>query len=51
MNRRILNNSFWMMAEKIISIFGLIFVTSFVAKYVGPSIYGDIALSLSIFQL
>ncbi|HCH6735191.1 TPA: polysaccharide biosynthesis C-terminal domain-containing protein, partial [Klebsiella pneumoniae] len=48
---RILNNSFWMMAEKIISIFGLIFVTSFVAKYVGPSIYGDIALSLSIFQL
>lgn len=39
------------MAEKIISIFGLIFVTSFVAKYVGPSIYGDIALSLSIFQL
>lgn len=39
------------MAEKLISIFGLIFVTSFVAKYVGPSIYGSIALSLSIFQL
>lgn len=39
------------MAEKVISIFGLIFVTSFVAKYVGPSIYGSIALSLSIFQL
>ncbi|ENO4064397.1 TPA: oligosaccharide flippase family protein [Klebsiella variicola] len=40
-----------MMSEKIISIFGLIFVTSFVAKYVGPTIFGDIALAMSIFQL
>lgn len=40
-----------MMSEKIISIFGLIFVTSFVAKYVGPTIFGEIALSLSIFQI
>ncbi|KMK18102.1 polysaccharide biosynthesis protein [Pluralibacter gergoviae] len=39
------------MTEKIISIFGLVFVTSFVAKYVGPSIYGTIALAMSIFQL
>lgn len=39
------------MAEKIVSIFGLIFVTSFVAKYVGPSIFGTIALAMSIFQL
>ncbi|KMK01530.1 polysaccharide biosynthesis protein [Pluralibacter gergoviae] len=51
MNRTILSNSFWMIFEKVISIFGLIFVTSFVAKYVGPSVYGAIALSLSIFQL
>lgn len=40
-----------MMSEKIVSIFGLIFVTSFVAKYVGPDIYGNIALSMSVFQL
>lgn len=39
-----------MMSEKIISIFGLIFVTSFVAKYVGPTIFGDIALAMSIFS-
>ena len=39
------------MSEKIVSIFGLIFVTSFVAKYVGPDIFGNIALALSIFQL
>lgn len=39
------------MAEKLISIFGLIFVTSFVAKYVGPSIFGQIALATSFFQI
>ena len=32
-----LKNSLWMIAEKIIAVFGLIFVTSFVAKYVGPT--------------
>ncbi len=31
-------NAVWMMSEKIISIFGLIFVTSSVAKYVGPNL-------------
>lgn len=51
MNRKIIFNSLWMMSEKIVSIFGLIFVTSFVAKYVGPDIFGNIALALSIFQL
>ncbi|HBR4981308.1 TPA: oligosaccharide flippase family protein, partial [Klebsiella pneumoniae] len=44
-------NAVWMMSEKIISIFGLIFVTSSVAKYVGPNLFGQIALSLSIFQI
>lgn len=51
LKKRILSNSLWMMAEKIISIFGLIFVTSFVAKYVGPGVFGTIALAMSIFQL
>ncbi|MFS3895584.1 oligosaccharide flippase family protein [Raoultella ornithinolytica] len=51
MNKKIFSNSLWMMSEKIISIFGLIFVTSFVAKYVGPEIFGNIALAMSIFQL
>ena len=40
-----------MMVEKVIAIFGIIFVTSFVAKYIGPTVYGKIALSLSVFQL
>lgn len=35
LNKKILSNSIWMMSEKIITLFGLIFVTSFVAKYVG----------------
>lgn len=40
-----------MISEKIISIFGLIFVTSFVAKYVGPSVFGQIALATTFFQI
>ncbi|WP_415839044.1 oligosaccharide flippase family protein, partial [Pluralibacter gergoviae] len=47
----ILSNSLWMMSEKLISIFGLVFVTSFVAKYVGPGVFGTIALAMSTFQL
>lgn len=49
MRANLFKNFSWMMAEKIISIFGLIFVTSFVAKYIGPSVFGVIALSSSIF--
>ncbi|HDY6881777.1 TPA: oligosaccharide flippase family protein, partial [Klebsiella pneumoniae] len=51
MNKKALSNSIWMMSEKIISIFGLIFVTSYVAKYVGPSIYGEIMYATTIFQI
>jgi len=40
-----------MMAEKVIAIFGLIFVTSFVAKYIGPSLFGQIAFFTSLFQI
>ncbi|MFX5487101.1 hypothetical protein ABTD86_12480, partial [Acinetobacter baumannii] len=42
-------NSLWMLIEKSISLFGLIFVVSAVAKYTGPSIYGEISLAASIF--
>jgi len=45
-----LKNSLWMIAEKIIAVFGLIFVTSFVAKYVGPTTFGIISISLLVFQ-
>lgn len=40
-----------MMSEKIISIFGLFFVTSFVAKYVGPTTFGQISLAIALFQV
>lgn len=42
-------NSLWMFVEKGLSLFGLIFIISAVAKYTGPSIYGEIALAASIF--
>ena len=38
-----------MLVEKGISLFGLIFIISAVAKYTGPSIYGEISLAASIF--
>ncbi|EPH0539875.1 oligosaccharide flippase family protein [Klebsiella pneumoniae] len=49
--KKIYNNAFWMMSEKIISIFGLFFVTSFVAKYVGPTTFGQISLAIALFQV
>ena len=48
-SRKIASNSLWMMLEKFISIFGLIFVMSYVAKYMGPSNFGKIALVTTIF--
>lgn len=49
LNKKIISNSFWMMFEKLIGIFGLIFVTSYVAKYIGPDNFGKIALATTVF--
>lgn len=49
LSKKILSNSLWMMLEKIISMFGLIFVMSYVAKYIGPDNFGKIALATTIF--
>lgn len=49
-DRRI-KNSIWMMSEKLIAIFGLIFVTSFVAKYIGPENFGKLTFVGSIFAI
>ena len=45
-----LKNSMWMIAEKLIAVFGLIFVTSYVAKYVGPTTFGIISIAMLVFQ-
>lgn len=44
-------NSFWMVIEKSISLFGLLFVISAMAKYLGPESYGYLALATSIFLI
>ena len=49
LSKKIVSNSLWMVIEKCISIFGLIFVTSFVAKHIGPENFGKIAFVNSIF--
>ncbi|RUP37165.1 MAG: hypothetical protein EKK63_15385 [Acinetobacter sp.] len=48
-SKKILSNSLWMMVEKFIAIFGLIFVTSYVAKYLGPTNFGKIAFTATLF--
>ncbi|BAN98990.1 hypothetical protein E05_42240 [Plautia stali symbiont] len=45
-----LKNSMWTIAEKLIAVFGLIFVTSYVAKYVGPTTFGIISIAMLVFQ-
>lgn len=49
LNKKIISNSAWMILEKFISIFGLIFVTSYVAKYIGPNNFGKISLAATMF--
>lgn len=49
LSKKVVSNSFWMMFEKLIGIFGLIFVTSYVAKYIGPTNFGKIALATTVF--
>lgn len=43
------SNAFWMMSEKFISMIGLIFVNSYMAKYIGPNDFGKIAYAATIF--
>ncbi|WP_234245391.1 oligosaccharide flippase family protein [Klebsiella pneumoniae] len=51
MRKNSIINAMWMMSEKVITLFGLFFVTSFVAKYIGPSRFGQLALAIAIFQV
>lgn len=48
-SKKIFSNSLWMMLEKVISIFGLIFVNALMAKYIGPDNFGKLAFTTSIF--
>lgn len=51
MKFRVISNAIWMMSEKIVSIFGIIFVTSYVAKIFGPSVFGQITFFASLFSI
>jgi len=46
-----MSNAAWMMSEKIVSVFGVIFVTSYVAKSFGPTVFGQMAFSTSLFAM
>lgn len=48
---REIRNAAWSILEKVVSAFGLIFVTSFVARYIGPSVFGMLTLAAAIFQV
>lgn len=48
-DKKIFSNSAWMILEKFLSIFGLIFVNSYMAKYIGPENFGKLVFTTSIF--
>lgn len=48
-DKKIFSNSAWMMLEKFLGIFGLIFVNAYMAKYIGPENFGKLAFATSIF--
>lgn len=51
LKNKVFSNSLWLILEKILSIFGLIFVTSMVAKYIGPDNYGKLVFASSLFAV
>ncbi len=51
MKHSAISNAIWMMSEKIVSVFGVIFVTSYVAKSFGPTVFGQMAFSVSLFSV
>ena len=51
MKNRSLINSSWLIIEKVISMLGLFLVSAFVARYIGPSMVGQIALAIACFQI
>ncbi|ADU67640.1 polysaccharide biosynthesis C-terminal domain-containing protein [Pantoea sp. At-9b] len=51
MKLSVMSNAAWMMSEKIVSVFGVIFVTSYVAKSFGPTVFGQMAFSTSLFSM
>ena len=48
-DKKIFSNSAWMILEKFLGIFGLIFVNSYMAKYIGPENFGKLVFTTSIF--
>lgn len=48
-DKKIFSNSAWMVLEKFLGIFGLIFVNAYMAKYIGSENYGKLAFVASLF--
>ena len=49
LDKKVFSNSAWMMLEKFLGIFGLIFVNSYMARYIGPENFGKLSFTISIF--
>lgn len=51
LKNKIFTNVVWLLSEKIISIVGLLFVTSYVAKYIGPDNFGKLNISVYYYSI
>lgn len=47
--KKIFSNAAWMIGEKLVSVIGLFFVNSYMAKYVGPENFGKIIFASTLF--
>ena len=51
MNKDALINTLWMALEKIVLIIGYFLVSAFVARYLGPSVVGDLTYLIAVYQI
>lgn len=51
LKNKVFSNSLWLILERVLSMLGLIFVTSMVAKYIGPDNYGKLVFANSLFAV
>ncbi|KYP96942.1 hypothetical protein WB67_00315 [bacteria symbiont BFo2 of Frankliniella occidentalis] len=51
LKNKIFTNVVWLLSEKIISVVGLLFVTSYVAKYIGPDNFGKLNISVYYYSI
>lgn len=51
LKKMVINNTAWLISEKILNLFGLLFITSSLARYIGPDNFGKINFAIYLFGI